>query len=164
MFIYSLRASTLKFFAVICVSLVMLITLIAFIPSYGNDDGFIASSKDVEIKYDDVKTNEDRIAFLSQFGWKVSSEPKESVEVTIPAEFDKIFTGYNEIQRRQGLDLSKYKRKTVTRYTYEVTNYEGYDGRIFANLFIYRGRVIGGDVCTEAKDGFIHGFSRNTHL
>ena len=114
MFIYSLRASTLKFFAVICVSLVMVITLIAFIPN-GNSNGFVASSKDVEIKYDDVKTNEDRIAFLAQFGWKVNSEPKETVEVTIPAEFDKIFTGYNEIQRRQGLDLSKYKKKKVNR-------------------------------------------------
>ena len=32
MFIYSLRASTLKFFAVVCVALVTLITLIAFVP------------------------------------------------------------------------------------------------------------------------------------
>lgn len=161
MFIYSLRASTLKFFAVICVSLVMLITLIAFIPSYdGNGNGFVASSKDVEIKYDDVKTNEDRIAFLAQFGWEVASEPKESVEVTIPSEFDKIFTGYNEIQRRQGLDLSKYKKKKVMRYTYEVTNYEGANGTVYANVLVYRNRVVGGDVCSADVTGFIHGFEK----
>ena len=34
MFVYSLRASTLKFFAVVCVALVTLITLIAFVPSF----------------------------------------------------------------------------------------------------------------------------------
>mgnify|MGYP003224812044 CR=1 FL=1 len=53
MFIYSLRASTLKFFAVVCVALAALITLIAFIPAYGSDGNFVASaSKDMEIKYD----------------------------------------------------------------------------------------------------------------
>ena len=161
MFIYSLRASTLKFFAVICVSLVALITMIAFIPAYGSDGGgYVPSSKDMDVEYDGVKTGEDRIKFLEQFGWKVNPEPKESVEVTIPAEFDKIFTGYNEIQRRQGLDLSKYKKKKVMRYTYEITNYEGADGTVYANLLIYRNRVIGGDVCSADTGGFIHGFEK----
>lgn len=161
MFIYSLRASTLKFFAVVCVSLVTLIALIAFIPVFsGGDGGFIASSKDMEIKYDGVKSNDDRIAFLSQFDWEVKSEPVETEEVSIPSEFDKIFTGYNEIQRRQGLDLSKYKKKTVTRYTYEITNYGGYDGTVYANILVYRNRVIGGDICSADVKGFIHGFQK----
>lgn len=161
MFIYSLRASTLKFFAVICVSLAALIALIAFIPAYGSDgDGYVASGKDVDIQYDGIKTNEDRINFLKQFGWEVVNDPKESVEVTIPAEFDKIFTGYNEIQRRQGLDLSKYKKKNVMRYTYEVTNYEGATGTVYANILVYRGRVIGGDICSADVNGFIHGFEK----
>ena len=158
MFIYSMRASTLKFFAVVCVSLVMLITLIAFIPSYGG--GFVASSKDIEVKYDGVKTNEDRIAFLSQFGWEVSAEPVESVEIVIPSEFDRVFTGYNEIQRRQGLDLSKYKKKTLMRYTYEVTNYKDFEGTVYANVLVYRNRVVGGDVCSANVKGFIHGFEK----
>ena len=38
MFVYSLRASSLKFFGVVCVALVSLITLIAFIPTYTADD------------------------------------------------------------------------------------------------------------------------------
>ena len=160
MFIYSLRASTLKFFAVICVSLVALITMIAFIPAYGSDDGYVAASGDVDIQYDGIKTGEDRIEFLKQFGWEVKADPKESVEVTIPAEFDKVFTGYNEIQRRQGLDLSKYKKKKVMRYTYEITNYEGAEGTVYANLLIYRNRVIGGDVCSADTSGFIHGFEK----
>jgi hypothetical protein len=90
----------------------------------------------------------------------VLSEPKETVEVTIPSEFDKIFTGYNEIQRRQGLDLSDYKKKKVMRYTYEVTNYEGETGTVYANLLVYRNRVIGGDICSADVKGFIHGFER----
>lgn len=158
MFIYSLRASTLKFFAVVCVALAAVITLIAFVPAYGDDS--TAVSGNVEIKYDGVKTGEDRIAFLRQFGWEVRAEPKESAEVTIPAEFDKIFTGYNEIQKRQGLDLSDYKKKKVMRYTYEVTNYEGHTGTVYANLLVYRNRVIGGDICSADVSGFIHGFEK----
>ena len=158
MFIYSLKASTLKFFAVICVALVTLITLIAFVPAYGSDSEYV--SKDSEIVYSGVKTNEDRIAFLRQFGWEVESEPKETAEVTIPSEFDKIFTGYNEIQKRQGLDLSDYKKKKVMRYTYVVKNYEGAEGEIYANLLVYRNRVIGGDLCSADVTGFIHGFEK----
>ena len=160
MFIYSLRASTLKFFAVVCVALTTLITLIVFIPGYNGDDLVnISTSGGVEINYDKIKTEEDRKKFLGQFGWEVGGEPTESAEVTIPKEFDKVFGGYNEIQKRQGLDLSKYKGKKVMRYTYEVTNY-GVEGKVYANILVYRNKVIGGDVCSADVTGFIHGFEK----
>lgn len=164
MFVYSLRASSLKFFGVVCVALVSLITLIAFIPTYSANDTLPpdtdTSAQTVSINYEKIKTNEDRVEFLSQFGWQVNHEPLESVEVVIPTEFDSVFAGYNDIQKNQGLDLAKYKKKTVTRYTYEVTNYPGYDGSVHANVIVYRNRVIGGDICTADMDGFIHGFEK----
>ena len=161
MFVYSLRASTLKFFAVVCVALTALVTMIAFIPGYdGGGLGYISAGSENEIRYDKIKTNEDRINFLSQFGWEVKSEPVESADITLPSDFDKIFTGYNEIQKRQGLDLSKYKNKTVTRYTYEITNYDGYNGTVYANILVYRNKVIGGDVCSADVRGFMHGLAR----
>ena len=159
MFIYSLRASTLKFFAVVCVALVTLITLIVFIPDYGSVSVSATDEKLTKTyNFDKIKTNEDRVAFLSQFGWEVKSEPVDSGQIIIPAEFDKIFTGYNEIQKQQGLDLSKYKNKEVTRYTYEVTNYPEYKGTVYATIIVYRNKVIGGDVCSADVKGFIHGF------
>ena len=161
MFVYSLRASTLKFFAVICVALTALITMITFIPGYdGGELGYITTGTQKEISYDKIKTNDDRVNFLSQFGWQVTSEPVETAEIVIPEEFDKIFTGYNEIQKRQGLDLSKYKKKSVMRYTYEVNNYKGEDGKVYANVIVYRNKVIGGDICSADVNGFIHGFER----
>ena len=161
MFVYSLRASTLKFFAVVCVALTALITMITFIPGYdGGELGYITTGNEKEISYDKIRNDEDAANFLTQFGWKVSGAPVESVEITIPEEFDKIFTGYNEIQKRQGLDLSKYKRKKIMRYTYEITNYEGEEGKVYANVIVYRNRVIGGDICSARPDGFIHGFER----
>ena len=69
-----------------------------------------------------------------------------------------MFVSYNEIQKQQGLDLIKYKNKEVMRYTYEITNYEGYSGTVYATLIVYRNKVIGGDVCSADVKGFIHGF------
>ncbi len=161
MFVYSMRASTIKFFGVLSVALVALITLIAFVPQY---DGAVKTSggqNSSNISYDKVKSNDDRKDFLKQFGWEVSDEPCEVREVVIPEQFDKVFGGYNEIQRAQGLDLAKFKKKTVKRYTYEVTNYEGYDGTVYANVLIYRNRVIGGDICSADRSGFVYGFEGN---
>ena len=159
MFIYSLKASTIKFFAVVCVALATLITLIAFIPVAAVDDN-VAAAANADIDYSGIKTNDDRVKFLSQFGWQVDPEAVESIEVTVPEEFDKIFTAYNELQKRQGLDLTKFKGKNVQRYTYKILNYDGYDGTVYANILVYRNKVIGGDVCSANVGGFIHGFEK----
>ncbi len=159
MFIYSLKASTIKFFAVVCVALATLITLIAFIPVAEGSDA-VSASKTVDVNYSGIKTEEDRLKFLSQFGWQTEAQAIESAEVTVPKEFDKIFTAYNELQKRQGLDLSKYKGKTLTRYTYRVTNYDGYDGTVYANILVYRNKVVAGDICSADVKGFMHGLER----
>ncbi|HOA84411.1 MAG: DUF4830 domain-containing protein [Clostridiales bacterium] len=163
MFIYTVRASTLRFVGVLCVALVTLITLLAFVPSLGdnNTPAGAPASNSQAIRYDKIKSAADAAEFLSQFGWKVKPTPVEETEVTIPSEFDRIFTSYNEIQKQQGLDLSKYKRKTVKRYTFELAEYNGYDGRVYANVLVYRNRVIGGDICSADMTGFMHGFDVN---
>jgi len=161
MFIYSVKASSIKLLALVLLSLAVVTALLILIPSY---DATAVFADDGSVVYTDAKSNDGRIDFLRKFGWEVDPQPREEVSVTIPSEFDSVFIGYNDLQKLQGLDLSRYKRKTVTRYTYVITNYPEYEGTVFANVLIYRGRVIGGDICTEAKDGFIHGFSKNTHL
>ena len=52
-------------------------------------------------------------------------------------------------------------KKSVTRYSYRITNYPDYDGDVLANVLIYKNRVIGGDICSTDANGFIHGFDRN---
>ena len=158
MFIYSLRAGTIKMIGVLCVALTVLITLIAFVPTYvANADGGVVEPT-VSYSYDKVRSAADAAAFLSQFGWQVEATPVETRTVTIPAEFDKVFAAYNEMQKEQGLNLLKYKGKEVTRYTFAVTNYAGYEGTVYANVLVYRSKVIGGDVCSADVSGFIHGF------
>ena len=75
-------------------------------------------------------------------------------------EFDKVFAAYNELQKGEGLDLARYKGKKVMRYTYKITNYEGYSDPVYANLLIYKNKVVGGDVCSADPNGFAHGLSK----
>ena len=95
MFVYSMRAGTLRFFGIVAVALVALISLIAFVPQLEPAAAAGAEvSEEAEVterNFDKIKSNDDRIAFLSQFGWEVEGTPLEETTVTIPREFDKVF-------------------------------------------------------------------------
>lgn len=108
-----------------------------------------------------VKSNEGRLNFLSQFGWEVIPEPLEIVEVPIPETFNSTYEKYNAIQKEQGLDLSKYKGKNCTRFTYQVLNHKESPKGARANILVYKNKVIGGDICSVELGGFMHGFSQN---
>lgn len=155
MFVYTCRANTVKFFACVVAAVVVLTGLVIFLPSYGINTTAAIAAANEKICFDKVKTNEDRLNFLEQFGWETESEPKESVKLSVPSDFDKILAQYNELQKQQGLDLAKYRGKEVTRYTYVVTNYPDYSGTVYANIIVYKNRVIGGDVCSADVEGFI---------
>lgn len=105
-----------------------------------------------------VSTNEDRVKFLSDFGWQVSTNPTETQCVIIPKETSQVLDRYNALQISQGYDLTQYAGKNVTRYVYEVKNYPGATEPVYATLLIYKGEVIGGDVTSTAADGVVQGF------
>lgn len=102
------------------------------------------------------------LTFISSFGWEVDEEPDEVREVIIPAEFDDVYNNYNAIQLKQGYDLQKYAGERVKRWTYTIKNYPEYVDQecIKINVLVYKGEVIGGDVCSVRLDGFMHGFSK----
>ena len=128
--------------------------LVGFLVFGGKGESVAAAS--VSIDFSGVKTEEDRVAFISQFGIKVKGEGASSEEFRVPENFDRIIRDYNELQKMQGLNLEKYKNKKVTRYTYEAENYEGHEGTVFVNLIIYRNTVIACDVSSTEPDGFLH--------
>lgn len=103
-------------------------------------------------------TEEGRQAFLSSYGWEVDPAGSYVTEVQIPKDFDSVFEAYNEIQLSQGCDLWDYAGKRVKRYSYLVSNYPAYSEDIRANLLVYNGKIIGGDVSSMEKNGFSHGF------
>ena len=68
-------------------------------------------------------TNDDRIAFLTGFGWSVGVDPVSTRQVRIPTETSEVFDRYNQLQRSQGFDLTQYAGQTVDQYVYEILNY-----------------------------------------
>ncbi len=103
--------------------------------------------------------NEQRIAFLQQFGWQVNQQPVSVEEISIPEQFNAVYERYNELQKTQGMDLSKYAGKTVKKAVYQITNYSRQDTVVYATLLIYRDKVIGGDVSCAELNGFMYGFA-----
>ena len=152
MFVCTVRASTVKFFAFVFATVALMIGLIII----GRQDSVLAMSDSTEIRFDGIKENSDRIAFIESFGVKVKEAPTEEKTFRIPADFDTVASGYNEIQKRQGLDLLRYKNKKVTRYTYEVTNYKEAGRAVYVNMFVYRSKIIAVDMSSGGEDGFVY--------
>ena len=155
MFIYSLKSSTIKLVAITFLSVALLVALIIIIPGF---EPVSAQSDGAKIDYNGADSNEGRIKFLSQFGWLVNPEASEVVEVTIPSDFDAVMEKYNMVQKQQGLDLGKFKGKNMKRYTYVLADYPGYEGTVYANILVYKNKVVGGDICSADINGFMHGF------
>ena len=150
MFIYSIRASTIKFVAVVTLCIVGLGLLLGM----SGEDAVFATTDGTEINYGGVRSAEEGIKFIGQFGLTVKEEPTTDETVALPETFDKVLNEYNELQKLQGLDLSKYKSKRVSHYTYEVTNYS-HTGSVFVNLYIARGRVVGCDLTGLGSEAFV---------
>ena len=106
----------------------------------------------------EASTNEQRLAFLQSFGWEVEDPPTETQEVRIPAEFNDVFTRYNELQKSQGYDLSQFAGKAAKRYVYRITNHPNGED-YYATVLIHKNQVIGGDVTGTGVGGTMHGFA-----
>ena len=151
MFVYSVRASTIKFFAFLFLSVGLLVGIVV----YGGTQS-VATAADGDVNFSGIKTNEDRIAFLSGLGIKTEDTPSEEKSFTLPKSFDRITSSYNEIQKSQGLDLSKYKGKKITRYTYKVTNYKDEAKEAYASVFVYRRKIVACDLSVSGDGGAVY--------
>lgn len=162
MFVWSVKGSTLKFVGLVCLAAVLMISLLVFVPKNSaavakgetennaetapSEEDTPAESAAVVYNFDKVKSNSDRVKFLAQFGIEVDKTPEKECVVKIPREFDALMQSYNELQKKQGLDLEKHAGKEATRYTYRVKNAPEGDGETYANVTIIKGQVVAGDV------------------
>lgn len=169
MFMVSMRLSRIK---VVACSLALILAVSLGIVGVrkamgsGSDEGVTvkaaaagSADQSAKVKKVQAKNNGQRVEFARSFGWEVEEEPSEMIEVIIPQEFDQVYQEYNAIQKKQGMDLSDYAGKRVKRYTFTITNYPGGLENVQINILIYKNKIIGGDVCSLAENGFMHGFN-----
>lgn len=145
--------------AAIVLLIIFVVVLLAVLLKNADAPAPAETGEEMTVTTENVRTNEDRVAYLAQFGWEVSAEPVQTQEVRIPTDPSDVFERYNDLQIAQGFDLHDYAGKTVRRYVYEVENYPDGDGQYYATLLICKGTVIGGDVCAAEKGGVMHGFA-----
>lgn len=154
MYILSLKATKGKLALLIATPIVLIATIVVILAVHGQNENTMAKLTG--------QTDANRISFLSTYGWEVKAEPKEVQEVVIPDVFDQVYLNYNEIQKVDGFNLQKYSGCRVKRWTYEVTNYPDKKQNVVANVLVYNGKIIGGDICSVALNGFMHAFSQKS--
>ena len=156
MFVVSMKASKKKLI-VWGVVIILMVLLCFLLFGRGGDENYAVSALG---KYSlSAQDNTARLDFLSQFGWQASGEPVEICEVIIPETFNEVYEKYNDIQKEQGLDLSKYCGERCKRWTYEITNYPTGETGVQVGILVYKNTVVGGEVLSSQLDGFIHGLS-----
>lgn len=107
-------------------------------------------------------TNDARVKFLTDLGWEVTASPAEATEVRIPREADEVFSRYNELQKNQGYDLTKYAGKKVMRYVYQINNFPDAKEPVYATLLVHKDRIIGGDITDTTPGGRVQGLVPTT--
>lgn len=158
MFIKTFKTSRAELIIII-VGLICFVATLWYIissASSGQQSTSAAPSAQPEKFLVNARTSEDRVKFLSQFGWEVDPEPLDVREVVIPAEFDEMFSSYNDLQKTQGFDLEKCRGCRVKKWEYSVINYPDGVRNVKATLLIRNGEVVGGDISAGGEKKFTH--------
>ena len=151
MMVMTAKVDMKKIAIVLAIAAVLIVALIMLF-SGGSEPTAAAASE--------IATNDDRVKFLTGFGWSVTSSPVESSQVRIPQETTEVFDRYNSLQKSQGYDLSAYAGETVMRYVYRINNYPGATEPVYATVLVYKNQIIGGDVTDTAANGVVRGFKK----
>ncbi len=147
MFVYSMKTTRPRAIGVCLLALLLLAAVFA-LPS---GRGAAATSATVT---DDAG----RRQVLTMLGYEVLPDHSEVREILIPAESDAAFAEYNALQTAAGYDLTEYCGRRVKCWTYTVTNYPK-DDTVQAHLYVYKDKVIGGDISSAVQDGVRHGLT-----
>ena len=102
-----------------------------------------------------AETNEQRVAYLVSLGWEVNEQPIETLSVTLGDTLEEPYESYNALQLEQGFDLTRCCGKTLSRYTYVVTNYPDAPLPCQADLYVCDGAVAAGDIVCTGENGFM---------
>ena len=146
MFVLSMKTTRTRMFTVFALVAMLLVTVFSL---SGRPPSTATAAP---VAADDAA----RQQYLADLGYEVLPNKSEVREILIPTESDEAFAEYNRLQLEAGHDLTEYSGKRVKCWTYIVTNYPTED-TVQAHLYIYKDKIIGGDIASTAQDGFCHG-------
>lgn len=122
-----------RLFIILCAVIIAFILIIQFLS--------------VKVSGTEISTNAQRVQYIATLGVNLQNDEYLQKQVIIPQEFGDVYSNYNALQRTAGFDLSAFRGKKVTVYTYYTT-----DGKA-VNLMIYKNKLIGGDIADLNVNG-----------
>ena len=164
MFVFSLRASKIKylFSALICAVVATFVILI--MPDTEHSvtvNGNVSEYEAGKIRFDGIKNLDGVISFAESLGFSVDRSSVETAEVKIPSKTDAVLEEYNNLQKSQGFNLMKYKNKTAVRYTFKVTGLPDEqslpEDDVLLTVILCKDKVIGGDLYFTGKNERVKG-------
>ena len=158
MFVFSFKAKSVKLILVVCLCFLAAAMVILLLPEAGSS--LNVNKLDISGELTKINAGKDsgRIEYLSTLGYGVKKEPVSKVSERLPKVMDAVTESYNDLQRSQGFDLSRYSGKKVTSYTYEVSSLP--DGtkmgneKYLATLIVYKNKVVAADLCCPERESF----------
>ena len=110
----------------------------------------------IEIHTKNLETLKDRILCVESFGWQIDHGSELCENIRLPEEFNDVYENYNNFLKSGGFDLSEYKGKVISKYTYIITNPPLSNNEpYYAVLLVYENQMIAGNVYSPAIDGHI---------
>ena len=151
MFVYTLKFDRKKAIFIVIMAALILFGIIMLVT--------IDAPEKADKQNTKVSTEEKGADYLASLGWQVEMPAMNNETVLIPKTFTDVFEKYNALQQSQGFDLKEYAGKEVELYTYKVTNHESSD-TVYAQLYVFKNKVIGGDIHSSSLDGFMCGLKK----
>lgn len=96
----------------------------------------------VNHRYFDGSTHSERMEFLSLYNLKVNETAVAVKETRIPDEISGAAEEYNRILQKAGFDLTNFRGKDVTVYTYKI---DGFSEKQ-VNILVCNEKIIAGDI------------------
>lgn len=151
MFVYSFKASSVKIICALALCAVALVAAIILLPEAGSSLNVNKIEGMEKLESINVKKEKGRIEYLSALGYTVDEQSVTPKSEKLAESLDAVTEKYNELQRFQGFDLTRYCGKTLDSYTYRVcalpdgTNVDS--KMCLATLVVHKGRVVAADLC-----------------
>lgn len=148
MIIYTAKFSKKKAVAILCAIAIVIAAIILATPEKEGQEAFARGIR--------AENGEDVKLYINSLGYEAEGE-ESCKDVVIPREFDEVYENYNNMQKECGFDLSGYKGRKATLYTYHLSGYPNCDEDVLCDVLVCKGQVIGGNIYTLRLDGFMHG-------
>ena len=108
----------------------------------------------------ELRKADGRAAYIRSLGWEIDPASETHKSIRIPDPLTEVLERYNEIQKKQGLDLTAHLGESCEQYCYTITNYPDQEDSVQISLYLQGRELIAGDVHSTALRGFMQGLQR----